>query len=107
MNSSNAGSVRTRTVASSLYNMFVQASSLVASNVYQPSDAPYYHKGNRALIGIIAATIVLFYLSKGWYIWRNHQRDKIWNSWTNEQKDEYIRTTKDKGNKRLDFRFLH
>jgi hypothetical protein len=31
----NAGSVRTRTVASSVYNMSVQASSLIASNVYR------------------------------------------------------------------------
>lgn len=31
----NSGSVRTRTVASSVYNMSVQASSLIASNVYR------------------------------------------------------------------------
>jgi hypothetical protein len=37
MNSMNAGSVRTRTVASSVYNMAVQAASLIASNIYQPS----------------------------------------------------------------------
>ncbi|TXT12835.1 hypothetical protein VHUM_01236 [Vanrija humicola] len=107
LNSMNAGSVRTRTVASSLYNMFVQASSLIASNIYQPKDAPFYHKGNRALLGIISANLVLFWLSKGWYIWRNNQRAKKWNSWTREEKQHYIATTKDKGNKRVDFRFLH
>jgi hypothetical protein len=36
----NAGSVRTRTVASSVYNMAVQAASLIASNIYQPSTCP-------------------------------------------------------------------
>lgn len=35
----NAGSVRTRTVASSVYNMAVQAGSLIASNIYQPSQS--------------------------------------------------------------------
>ncbi|WVQ68823.1 uncharacterized protein L199_007032 [Kwoniella botswanensis] len=107
MNSMNAGSVRTRTVASSVYNMFVQAASLVASNVYQPSDSPYYHKGNRVLAGLSAASIVLVLLAKLWYIYRNNQKSKIWDSWTVQEKEDYLRTTKDKGNKRLDFRFLH
>ncbi|RSH89722.1 hypothetical protein EHS25_001707 [Saitozyma podzolica] len=107
MNSMNSGSVRTRTVASSVYNMAVQSASLIASNIYQPSDAPYYHKGNRVLVGIVVANLVLYGLTKLWYIWRNHARAKIWDSWTLEQRDEYIRTTKDQGNKRLDFRFLH
>ncbi|OCF32497.1 hypothetical protein I316_05925 [Kwoniella heveanensis BCC8398] len=107
MNSMNAGSVRTRTVASSVYNMFVQAASLVASNIYQPTDAPYYHKGNRVLIGISCASIFLILFSKLWFKWRNSQRAKIWDHWTIPEKEEYLRTTTDKGNKRLDFRFLH
>ncbi|RSH92087.1 hypothetical protein EHS25_008499 [Saitozyma podzolica] len=107
MNSMNAGSVRTRTVASSVYNMAVQAASLIASNIYQPSDAPYYHKGNKVLTGIVVGNLVLYGLTKAWYIYRNHSRAKIWDSWTLDQRDEYIRTTKDQGNKRLDFRFLH
>jgi len=107
MNSANSGSVRTRTVASSLYNMFVQASTLVGSNVYQPSDAPYYHKGNRVLLGIIAANIVLFWFAKGWFMWKNARREKVWSSWSTAEKEHYLATTEDKGNKRLDFRFKH
>lgn len=38
--SRNAGSVRTRTVASALYNMFVQASSIIGSNVSRQYQAP-------------------------------------------------------------------
>jgi hypothetical protein len=37
--SRNAGTVRTRTVASALYNMSVQASSIVAQNVSWPSES--------------------------------------------------------------------
>ena len=44
--SRNAGSVRTRTVASALYNMCVQASSIVASNV---SGCPGLYQPNRSL----------------------------------------------------------
>ncbi|ODN83951.1 hypothetical protein L198_07650 [Cryptococcus wingfieldii CBS 7118] len=107
MNSMNAGSVRTRTVSSSLYNMFVQAASLIASNIYQPSDAPYYHNGNKILIGLSVASIALFVFAKLWYVWRNKQRDKVWDTWTVAEKAEYLATTSDKGNKRLDFRFQH
>ncbi len=105
--SMNAGSVRTRTVASSLYNMFVQSATLIASNIYQPDDAPYYHRGNRVLLGIISATIVFFWISKAWYVIRNKQKAKKWDNWTADQKEEYLRTTKDQGNKRLDFFFKH
>ncbi|KAK4687874.1 hypothetical protein P7C73_g2242, partial [Tremellales sp. Uapishka_1] len=107
MNSMNAGTVRTRTVASSVYNMAVQSGSLIASNVYHTSDAPHYHKGNRVLIGIVCANLALFWIAKAYFVLKNRRREKIWSSWTVEQKDEYIRTTKDEGNKRLDFRFLH
>lgn len=106
-NSMNSGSVRTRTVASSMYNIFVQAATLVGQNIYQPSDAPFYHKGNRVLLGITAAAIIVSWFAKGWFVWRNRQRAAIWDSWTLEEKEEYLRTTKDEGNKRLDFRFQH
>ncbi|ODO03003.1 hypothetical protein I350_05847 [Cryptococcus amylolentus CBS 6273] len=107
MNSGNAGSVRTRTVASSLYNMFVQSASLISSNVYQPPDAPYYHKGNKVLAGITGVAIFNFWAAKAWYIYRNKQKAKVWDTYTAEEKGEYMKSTSDKGNKRLDFRFLH
>lgn len=45
--------------------------------------------------------------TKFYYKWRNSQRDKVWNVMSSEERDEYLRTTKDTGNKRLDFRFAH
>lgn len=107
LNSGNAGSVRTRTVASSVYNMFVQVASLVGSNIYRDNDKPYYHRGNRVLLGIQVASLVIIYLAKGYYIWRNKSKAAIWDTYTKEQKEEYIAANKERGNKGLDFRFKH
>jgi hypothetical protein len=38
---------------------------------------------------------------------KNAQRDEVWYKMTREERVEYLRTTKDAGNKRLDFRFAH
>ncbi|KAJ9620287.1 hypothetical protein H2203_008052 [Taxawa tesnikishii (nom. ined.)] len=105
LTSRNSGSVRTRTVGSSLYNMSVQTASVVASQIYRTGDKPYYYRGNKVLLGITAWNIVLFCAAKAYYTVKNNQREKIWNDWTKEERIQYLATTKDKGNKRLDFRF--
>ncbi|PWZ02404.1 MFS general substrate transporter [Testicularia cyperi] len=107
LNSANAGSVRTRTVASSVYNMHVQAAGLIGSNIYRSHDAPYYRRGNRILIGIMVANGFLFLLAKAYYVLRNRSKAKKWNALSIHEKETYLATTKDEGNRRLDFRFLH
>lgn len=106
-NSRNSNTVRLRTVSAAVYNMSVQACGIIASNVYVESDAPRYKKGNRVLLGTAAMNIALFLLVKVYYVLRNKSRDKKWDALTEEQKREYIDTTTDEGNKRLDFRFAH
>ena len=105
LTSRNSGSVRTRTVGSSLYNMAVQASNIFASQIYRNDDKPYYYRGNKVLLGIVAWNLVLFVAAKVYYVRKNSQRDRIWYSMTREERIDYLATTKDKGNKRLDFRF--
>lgn len=105
LTSRNAGNVRTRTVGSSVYNMTVQMSSVISSQIYRTDDKPYYYKGNKVLLGIAAWNVVLFIAAKYYYTAKNTKRDAVWNSWTREQRIEYLETTKDEGNKRLDFRF--
>jgi hypothetical protein len=105
--SRNSGSVRTRTVGSAMYNMICQASSVIASQIYREDDKPLYRRGNKVLLGLVAWNVVMTIFVKGYYVWRNKSREKIWNNMTAEQKDDYIRTTKDEGSKRLDFRFAH
>ena len=80
---------------------------LTDPQIYRTEDAPLYRTGNKVLLGIIAWTTFLIIAIKFYYKWRNASRDKIWSVMTSEQRDEYLRTTKDQGNKRLDFRFAH
>ncbi|RNJ53261.1 hypothetical protein D7B24_002108 [Verticillium nonalfalfae] len=107
LTSRNAGSVRTRTVGSAVYNMTVQTSSMIGSNIYRADDAPLYRRGNRAIIGIIAWNFVSAFLVKGYYMWRNKKRDQAWNALGAAEKDHYLATTTDEGSRRLDFRFAH
>ncbi|GAB7350201.1 hypothetical protein MBLNU459_g0861t1 [Dothideomycetes sp. NU459] len=105
--SRNAGSVRSRAVASAIYNMMVQVSNIIGANVYRTPDKPMYYTGNKVLIAIAAYNIFVFVGAKLFYIRVNKKRDAKWNGMSKEQKEEYLSTTTDKGNKRLDFRFTH
>ncbi|KAL8735845.1 MAG: hypothetical protein Q9181_002674 [Wetmoreana brouardii] len=100
MTSRNAGSVRTRTVGSALYNMCVQTSNIIASNIYRDPDRPLYRTGNKVLLGLVAWNVVLILSSKFYYASRNAQRDRIWQSMTEAARAQYLATTTDKGNKR-------
>ncbi|KAF3072967.1 hypothetical protein TsFJ059_006920 [Trichoderma semiorbis] len=106
-NSRNSNAVRLRTVSAACYNMFVQAGGIVSANIYVASDAPRYVHGNRALLGITCMNIVIYILTKLYYVWRNQSRAKKWEAMTEEQRLNYLATTTDEGNKRLDFRFQH
>ena len=105
--SRNAGSVRTRTVASALYNMCVQASNVIGINIYRTDDAPYYHRGNTILIAIAAYNICIMVAAKLFYVWTNKKRAAKWDAMSKQEKEHYLSTTTDRGNKRLDFRFAH
>lgn len=106
-NAKNSNAVRTRAVSAALYNMFVQSGNIIASNIYREDDKPLYRRGNKILVVICGFNIVLFYLVKAFYIWRNRLRDAKWNTMTEEEQEDYSLNTKDEGMKRLDFRFVH
>ncbi|KAH0847240.1 hypothetical protein AYO21_10856 [Fonsecaea monophora] len=103
--SRNSNSVRSRTVSAALYNMGCQTSGIIASNIYREDDRPRYRRGNRVLVSLCAVNIGIYVFAKVYYVVRNKRRDRIWNAMTEEQRAEYLATTTDKGNKRLDFRF--
>ncbi|KAK6204483.1 putative allantoate permease [Scheffersomyces amazonensis] len=105
--SRNAYSIRSRSVASAVYNMAVQLGSIYAKNIYRQDDKPLYRRGNSQLFALSLTMFPIIIGTKFYYIYRNKQKDNIWNKMTTEQREDYIRNTKDEGNKRLDFRFTH
>lgn len=56
---------------------------------------------------MLVLNIVMYSSTKAYYVLRNRQRDKKWNAMSEDERLEYLETTTDKGNKRLDFRFQH
>lgn len=87
--------------------MTVQSASIIASNIYREHDAPRYREGNRNLIAICVLAMVQYLLTKGYYVWRNRSRARVWDAMSEGEKRVYLETTRDEGNKRLDFRFAH
>lgn len=87
--------------------MCVQASNIMSQNVYRNDDKPLYRRGNRVLIGICAMNFVLFVGAKAYYVTVNRKRERVWEAMSKEEKETYLATTKEDGNKRLDFRFAH
>ncbi|EMD42289.1 hypothetical protein CERSUDRAFT_90901 [Gelatoporia subvermispora B] len=105
--STNSNSVGTRTVSASIYNMFVQAGTIISSYIYRADDAPLYKRGNRALIGITVMNIAIYVFTYFFYREINRRRDRIWKSWTPEEQQKYLDTTTDKGSEKINFRFVY
>jgi hypothetical protein len=87
--------------------MMVQMGGVISANIYREDDKPKYFRGNSTLIGINVLALCLFIFARLYYTWRNSTREKKWNAMSQDEKHEYLRNTKDEGNKRLDFRFSH
>lgn len=51
--------------------------------------------------------IVLYLLTKAYYMFRNKQRAEVWDGLTEDERLEYLSDPREQGNKRLDFRFQH
>ncbi|OSX66959.1 hypothetical protein POSPLADRAFT_1128288 [Postia placenta MAD-698-R-SB12] len=104
--STNSYGVGTRTVSASVYNMFVQAGGIVAANIYRSNDA-VHKRGNTDLIAICVMNVFLYILTYIFYRSLNNWRDKKWKAMTPDEQQQYLDTTTDKGNAKLNFRFLY
>ncbi|OLN92096.1 putative transporter YIL166C-like protein 1 [Colletotrichum chlorophyti] len=107
LTSRNSNAVRSRTVSAALYNMCVQVSNIIGSNIYRADDAPRYRRGNSVLLGLVAWNLFLYASARAYYIWRNKVRAKKWDAMRPEEKVAYLDNNEDGGSKRLDFRFAY
>ncbi|EED11993.1 hypothetical protein TSTA_000670 [Talaromyces stipitatus ATCC 10500] len=83
------------TVASAVYNMTVQASSIIGTNIYWSNDAPLYLRGSKVLIGIASLSLFLFLFAKVYYDPKNYYRARKWNAMSSEERDAYLAANKD------------
>ncbi|KAK7752682.1 hypothetical protein SLS62_005451 [Diatrype stigma] len=90
-----------------IHSVMVALMSRNAGSIYRADDKPYYRRGNKVLLGLVAWNFVLSVMIKCFYIYKNKTRERVWDAMSPEEKTDYIATTKDEGNKRLDFRFAH
>ena len=58
-------------MGSSLYNMAVQTSNIISTQIYQNKDKPLYYTGNKVLLGLAAYNVVLFIGAKVYYTLKN------------------------------------
>ncbi|KAF8913212.1 MFS general substrate transporter [Gymnopilus junonius] len=105
--SRNSFSVRTRTISASIYNICVQTGAIISANIYRADDKPLYKRGNRDLIAICCMNICLYAINFFFYRAMNARREKVWSLMSPKEQQEYLETTKDTGNERLDFRFAY
>lgn len=102
----NSNSVQARAVSAAVVNIFAQTAGIISANIYRMDDMPLYHRGNVALIGCAFGATGACIFAKIYYRLRNKSRDAKWNKMSPEEQERYQIETTDKGNKRLDFRFV-
>lgn len=81
--------------------------SVVSTNINREVDRPAYHYGNRVLLGITVANMVLVVIVKAYYTLRNKQRQRKWNAMSEEEQSRYLGAHQhNAGAGRLDFQFV-
>ncbi|KAJ3328239.1 hypothetical protein HDU93_001561 [Gonapodya sp. JEL0774] len=95
-----------RTVASGMIIAAANLCAIPGAQIYQSWDQPYFRYGNKICVSLTAAALVLYFVQATYYNWVNASRERRWNALTKEQQEEYEKTTKDRGNNKLSYRFV-
>lgn len=108
--SENSFSVQKRAITAATYNIVVQIGSLIGSQIYRASDAPYYYTGNKVLIALCALSLAALITQNVVLRYLNHLKDQKWNAMSAEEREQYSldQTAREAdGNRRLDFHFKY
>jgi hypothetical protein len=62
----------------------VQLGSVISNMIYQEDDKPLYRRGNSWLIVANVLAIVIFLLTKIYYVSVNNSRERRWRKMTEE-----------------------
>ncbi|KAJ9118579.1 hypothetical protein QFC22_003799 [Naganishia vaughanmartiniae] len=106
--SENSFSVKKRSISVATYNIIVQWGSIVGSQIYRKDDVPYYHRGNKILIALCAASLVAYVLNYFWIGHLNKKKSQTWEVMTQEERVAYqedLPAREADGNRRLDIRY--
>lgn len=103
--SRNANTVGARTVSAALYNISVQISNIISSQIYRDDDKPEYKRGNKILLAFVCINLLAYAATYVYYRALNRRKDRIWNGMSIDEQDSYLENTRDVGSKRLDFRY--
>lgn len=108
--SENSFDVKKRAITAATYNVIVQIGSLIGSQIYRSWDAPYYHTGNKTLLGLCVLSLIAILTQRQILMYLNKRKEQQWQAMSAEEKIAYQNDTEARereGNRRLDFRFVY
>ncbi|KAI4724383.1 putative MFS transporter [Aureobasidium sp. EXF-10728] len=106
--SCNSFDPKKRGIAVALFGTIQELGSAAAAQIYREQDKPYYYTGNKVLISICAATLVVILTHRGVLRYLNRKKRKAWDDMSEAEQRDYDRTHGHCiGNKSLTFAFSY
>ncbi|CAD0113693.1 unnamed protein product, partial [Aureobasidium uvarum] len=106
--SCNSFDPKKRGIAVALFGTIQELGSAVAAQIYREQDKPYYYTGNKVLISICAAAIVVILTHRGVLRYLNRKKRRAWEDMSEVEQRDYDRTKGHRiGNKTLTFAFSY
>ncbi|PBK68430.1 MFS general substrate transporter [Armillaria solidipes] len=103
--SENTGSVGKRTIASGCVIFAANIYGVWGSQIYQSNDAPDYKRGNTINICFAGIAVILWFVQKYYYRYRNVRNARLYAELSEQEKAEENARVAESGNRGLTFRF--
>ncbi|PBK68434.1 MFS general substrate transporter [Armillaria solidipes] len=103
--SENTGSVGKRTIVSGCVIFAANIYGVWGSQIYQSDDAPDYKRGNTINICFAGVAVILWFVQKYYYGYRNSQNATLYAELSEQEKAEENDRAEERGNQGPTFRF--